>query len=102
MMNEIAEGLKAALDADEVGVASYEILAGGEADNGGRRVSIVVDAPSNADVEGPFEPIRQMVINLIDNAVKYTPAGGRVAVRARAVGDRVRIEVADDGPGIGD
>ncbi|MFN7952966.1 MAG: ATP-binding protein [bacterium] len=38
--------------------------------------------------------------NLLDNAVKYTPAGGHVTMTARAQGEHVRIEVSDDGPGI--
>jgi signal transduction histidine kinase len=38
--------------------------------------------------------------NLVSNAVKYTPQGGSIAVRAAADGGRVRVEVADDGIGI--
>ena len=38
--------------------------------------------------------------NLVDNAIKYTPAGGQVTVRAEARGGRVRIIVEDTGPGI--
>ncbi len=43
--------------------------------------------------------LRELVVNLIDNAVKYTPAGGRVTVRTRAIEFAV-FEVEDDGPGI--
>ncbi|GAC1336715.1 MAG: hypothetical protein NVSMB18_00400 [Acetobacteraceae bacterium] len=38
--------------------------------------------------------------NLVDNALKYTPAGGRVTVRCLGVAGRPGFEVADDGPGI--
>lgn len=40
------------------------------------------------------------LVNLVENAVKYTPAGGAVEVRAREEGAGVLIEVADTGPGI--
>ena len=41
-----------------------------------------------------------MAANLIDNAVKFTPAGGRVRVSARREDGRAAVVVADDGPGI--
>jgi two-component system sensor histidine kinase BaeS len=44
--------------------------------------------------------LRQAVGNLLANAVRYTPAGGRVGLSAHADGDDVLIEVADTGPGI--
>src|SRR5262249_54007722 len=44
--------------------------------------------------------LRQAVGNLISNAVRHTPAGGRVTLRAYADGGDVLIEVADTGPGI--
>ncbi|HEX4812127.1 MAG TPA: ATP-binding protein [Nonomuraea sp.] len=44
--------------------------------------------------------LRQAVGNLLTNALRHTPAGGRVSLRAYADGDDVLIEVADTGPGI--
>jgi len=44
--------------------------------------------------------LRQMIGNLIDNAIKYTPAGGTVTIDARAEGDQVILRVSDTGPGI--
>jgi two-component system phosphate regulon sensor histidine kinase PhoR len=40
------------------------------------------------------------LINLVDNALKYTPPGGRVVVGARHAGDRIEIFVSDTGSGI--
>ncbi|WP_227818295.1 sensor histidine kinase [Nitrogeniibacter aestuarii] len=50
----------------------------------------------------PGEPtlLRELLSNLVDNALKYAPAGGRVSVRCRTDAERVRIEVEDNGPGI--
>jgi two-component system phosphate regulon sensor histidine kinase PhoR len=44
--------------------------------------------------------VDHIMVNLIDNAVKYTPKGGRVRVRGALDGERVVIEVSDTGPGI--
>jgi signal transduction histidine kinase len=44
--------------------------------------------------------MRQALANLLDNAVKYTPAGGAVELSAEETGGRVRIHVRDTGPGI--
>ena len=44
--------------------------------------------------------IAQVLVNLADNAVKYTPPGSRIEISARRDGAMVRLEVADDGPGI--
>jgi signal transduction histidine kinase len=51
-------------------------------------------------VRGDRERLRQVLQNLIDNAVKYSPAGGEVTVRAEPVNGWVRVEVGDNGPGI--
>jgi two-component system phosphate regulon sensor histidine kinase PhoR len=46
------------------------------------------------------EALEQILDNLLDNAVKYTPQGGRVSVRWRREGEQVCLEVADTGIGI--
>jgi signal transduction histidine kinase len=51
-------------------------------------------------VRGDPERLRQVLMNLIDNAVKYSPAGDEVQVRAYAENGRLRVDVRDRGPGI--
>jgi signal transduction histidine kinase len=51
-------------------------------------------------VRGDRERLRQVVQNLVDNAVKYSSAGGQVRVIASVVDGRVRVDVEDEGPGI--
>jgi two-component system, OmpR family, sensor kinase len=51
-------------------------------------------------VEASPDELHRLVLNLIQNALVHTPAGTAVDVRARREGDRVAIEVSDEGPGI--
>ncbi|HYX89622.1 MAG TPA: ATP-binding protein, partial [Gaiellaceae bacterium] len=51
-------------------------------------------------VRGDSERLRQVLMNLLDNAIKYSPAEGEVEVRAYAEDGRVRVDVCDAGPGI--
>ena len=49
---------------------------------------------------GDADRLQQVLLNLVDNAVKYGGAGATVLVSTARAGDRVQIDVADDGPGI--
>jgi len=53
-------------------------------------------APLSCDAE----LIRRVLVNLLDNALKFTPAGGTVRLRAREQDGTTRVEVVDDGAGI--
>lgn len=54
-----------------------------------------------ASVEGSRWMLRELVANLVENAIRYTPPGGRVTARcAASEADGVFLEVEDDGPGI--
>ncbi len=67
-----------------------------------RGVAVAVDIPDSLAALADPKALDQILVNLIDNGVKYTRAEGHVWVEARDVGDAVRIEVRDDGPGIAD
>jgi signal transduction histidine kinase len=57
-------------------------------------------APSLPGIRGDAERLRQLIDNLISNAVKYSESGGEVLVEARSDDGRVVVRVRDSGPGI--
>jgi two-component system OmpR family sensor kinase len=67
------------------------------------RIDLGVAAAEPATVHGDADALRTLLRNLIDNAVRYTPAGGRVDVSVapgQAGEAGARLTVSDDGPGI--
>lgn len=64
-----------------------------------RRIDLGLDA---APISVPGSPwmLRELLLNLVDNALRYTPEGGRVTVRCGAQDEGVFLAVEDDGPGI--
>ena len=68
----------------------------------GQGLAMVEDFdPALPEIHADERAVRQMVLNLLSNAVKFTPAGGRVTLRAAADGpDWVEIAVSDTGIGI--
>ena len=67
---------------------------------GTRTVTIRVDAELLAPVDNVL--IEQVLVNLLENAAKYTPAGTPIDVSASRAGTEIVVEVADRGPGIPD
>jgi signal transduction histidine kinase len=66
-------------------------------------VAMSVDVePHDLVLDADPERLHQVVANLVENALRHSPAGGTVSVAARAVRDAVQFEVSDDGPGIPD
>jgi len=63
-------------------------------------VTFVTSVPERLVVRADRDRLRQALANLVDNAVKYTPRGGRVDVEARQTGGAVSISVRDTGTGI--
>ncbi len=64
-------------------------------------VSVVADVHGELpSVRGDRDRLQQVLTNLLDNAVKYSPAGEEVTVNAFQRDSRVRIEVSDRGPGV--
>ena len=63
-------------------------------------ISLTADVPDDLWVEADRERIHQVLFNLVDNAVRFTPPGGAVTIRAWRDEDRVQIEVHDTGVGV--
>ena len=61
---------------------------------------IVIEALDATVVTGDADRLKQLVINLVDNAIRYTPADGRITVALRHAGAFAEIEVRDTGIGI--
>jgi len=75
-------------------VAAYAPLAQG------RGVDLGIEASEAASVSGDLEALRVLFNNLIDNATKYTPSGGKVDVCVRNLDGHAVVQIGDSGPGI--
>lgn len=66
-----------------------------------RHVELEADIPDDPLlVEGDRDRLKQVVINILDNALKFSGSGGRIALRAFREEDRICMEVSDEGEGI--
>jgi heavy metal sensor kinase len=66
-----------------------------------KRQRIDIEGDANLVVSVDRLILRQAIVNLLDNAIKYSPAGGRVLVRVKSGSDKqIFLEVIDQGPGI--
>ena len=66
-----------------------------------KEITLTADiAPDLPTLRADLDRLRQVVVNLLSNALHFTPPGGRVSVRAWQEGGQFRLTVADTGPGI--
>jgi signal transduction histidine kinase len=85
----------------ELGHLIDETVAAMRAPAEGRGVTLAADLPEGEMLaEADAEKVQRVLFNLIQNAIRHTPADGSVVVRARSAGRGVEVEVADNGEGI--
>jgi signal transduction histidine kinase len=65
-----------------------------------KQQELTLQTPIRVHATGDAALIRHALMNLIHNAIKYTPNGGTITVEVNATGGRAVIEVRDTGPGI--
>ncbi len=65
-----------------------------------KNISLICNSTEPVLVEGDRARLKQVVVNLLDNAINYTASGGRVRLVVRTASDRAILEVEDNGVGI--
>jgi two-component system, OmpR family, sensor kinase len=68
--------------------------------SGGVRVALHSDVTEPLCIDGDPDRLRQLLLNLIDNAIKYTPSGSAVTVQVARENGSARLMISDTGPGI--
>jgi signal transduction histidine kinase len=67
---------------------------------GAARVRLGIEAADLPAITGDGDRLAQVFTNLVDNAIKYTPEGGQVNLRAAGAGEQVSVEITDSGSGM--
>lgn len=66
------------------------------------RVALTIEGGAGVWLRGERVLLREALVNLLQNACDFTPAGGAVVLRVEFIGDRIEFVVADTGPGVPD
>ncbi|MCB8922270.1 MAG: HAMP domain-containing protein [Ardenticatenaceae bacterium] len=65
-----------------------------------KSITLTEDIPAGLTLHGDMDLLIRLFLNLLDNAVKYTPGHGRIAITAQKTETAVAIAISDSGPGI--
>jgi signal transduction histidine kinase len=90
--------LNVSLEATDIGRVVRRSLAAAAEQSNGHRLIADVDGPLAAHADP--DKLRQVLDQLVSNAVKYSPAGATVTVSARRLDDAVEVAVVDEGAGV--
>ncbi|GGD52112.1 sensor histidine kinase [Erythrobacter arachoides] len=88
---------------DHIDLADVARRAGGILGMRAKERGIILDFPKDAEkvpAIGEFRRTLQVLLNLVGNAIRYSPEGGQVWIRAVASGERAQVVVADQGEGL--
>jgi two-component system phosphate regulon sensor histidine kinase PhoR len=66
-----------------------------------KKVELAIESTGNVWARAELQALEHVIVNLVDNGIKYTPSGGRVVVRASKNETHAILEVEDTGQGIG-
>jgi len=91
---------RAAMAALDLGGVSADVVELYEPLAEDKKVALTLMPGPAVIIEGNRSLIAQALANLVDNGIKYTPAGGKVRIRVAVTSDGVELSVADTGPGI--
>ncbi len=88
---------------EEIDLAGFlnEMVSAHETDVSKKALALAKEIPQNIGmIWADRDKLSEVVINLLSNAIKYTPAGGKVTIKAEGAENEIRFEISDTGPGI--
>jgi len=101
LLSRLESGVPLRLEPTNLGVVVEEAVAGLVRVAQAKAIELSIQSPPRLPrTRADRHRIKQVFINLLDNAVKYCPEGSEVQVRLKTDGENIIVEVADDGPGI--
>lgn len=101
LLSRLESGVPLRLEPTNIGVVIEEAVAGLLRVAQAKGIELSIQSPPRLPrIPADRDRLKQVFINLLDNAVKYCPEGSKVQVRLEIDGESMVVEVADDGPGI--
>jgi len=101
LLSRLESGVPLRLEPTNIGVVVEEAVSGLIRLAQAKAIKLSIQSPPRLPrIPADRDRIKQVFINLLDNAIKYCPEGSEVQVRLQTDGENIMVEVADNGPGI--